>query len=93
MLRTVSPRWFTETTRAQRHVHDLATRIRVPLLVFYGDQDEVADHAVSQKWYERYSGADKTLRILASTRHEALHDVTAAQITQETTQWILQRSS
>lgn len=72
--RTVTPRWFEESRRAQREVLAGAGRIRLPILLQVATHDRVASPEVARGFFVLLGSRDRELRTYPA-RHEIFNEV------------------
>ena len=89
-LRKATPRWFFSSLRQQREVLQRAAEIMVPLMVFSGDDDRLADVEAMQEFYEKSGSTDKQYLISAGKRHELLRETDHEQVFEDVHSWIIQ---
>lgn len=68
-------RWAVETLAAQRRALEAAPRLRLPLLVMWGEADRIAAPGASRAFGERAGSADKTLLAYPGLYHEIFHEL------------------
>jgi alpha-beta hydrolase superfamily lysophospholipase len=71
-----------------RLVSARAQEIELPLLMILGGLDQVIDPEESRLVFERFSSADKTLRIFPEMLHEPLNDVGREQVFADIISWL-----
>lgn len=87
-IRTVTPRWFTESTKAQAQATALAPRLTQPLLHFCGAEDPVASVEASRAFFERVGASDKRFKTYPGMRHESLCERGRADVFRDISGWI-----
>ena len=87
-IRTVTPRWFVESTRAQAEAVALAPRLTQPLLHFCGADDGVASVEASRSFFERVGASDKRFKTYPGMRHESLCERGRAEVFRDISGWI-----
>jgi alpha-beta hydrolase superfamily lysophospholipase len=78
-----TPRWFTESSRAQEYVYEHANRIRVPTTWLVGGADPIADPARSKAVAASVPGAD--YHDLVGLKHEVFNETSRGQVFAEVT--------
>lgn len=73
--RTVTPRWFTESTKAQEEVLRRASELVLPALVLVPEEDTIAAPAAMGELYEKMTGVDRTIHRFAGGSHELCNEV------------------
>ncbi len=84
----VTPRWFTESNRAQLEAFELAPTIQVPSLVFWGSADGIAAPAAARRFCDALGAKDKTCREYPAMLHEPMNDVGREQVWSDISGWI-----
>ncbi len=90
--RATTPRWFTESTRAQREVMSRAGEFEAPLLVLAAGADRLADTAAARTFVEAAHSTDKRLHVYEGFRHEILNEKAREGPISEVVAWLSQRS-
>lgn len=85
---TVSARWFTEMTKAAEECLNRAMELRMPLLIFHGSDDKIADHGGSETLYNNASSVNKTLHIYDGFYHETMNDTDKKIVLPMVARWI-----
>jgi acylglycerol lipase len=86
--RVATARWFTETTTAQERCLKEAAAITLPVLVYAGDSDAIADPDATRAVYERIASKDKTLKMYAGGYHELMNDTGKADVLKALGEWL-----
>jgi len=81
-------RWAAEVVAAQGAALSAAGRIRLPLLLLYGDADVVADPAASRELFERVASEDKTEHGYAGFYHEIFNETGRATVFADLVAWV-----
>ncbi len=84
----VSARWYTEMMKTSEECLNRAMELRLPLLVFHGDEDRIVDYRGSEKLFNNASSMKKELHILKSFYHETMNDTDKKIILQTVVRWI-----
>ena len=91
-LRKATPRWFTESGRAQADLRrDMALFDR-PLLLLLGTGDRIADGAASTEFFAAAASRDKTLKEYVGFEHEIFNERERARPIGDAVAWISERS-
>ncbi len=91
-LRKTTPRWFTESARAQEAIRGEAARFDRPLLLLLGTGDRIADGIASREFFGAARSADKTLREYPGFQHEIFNERERARPIGDAVAWISERS-
>jgi lysophospholipase len=78
---TATPRWFTESTAAQRYVAEHASRIKVPTTWLVGGADPLTDPATSRLVANKVKGA--TYHDLVGMKHEVFNELDRGKVFDE----------
>jgi lysophospholipase len=87
-LDIATPRWFTESTRAQVQALGTGPSVKVPLLLVCGEKDGVASTVASRAFLESVASADKTYKEYPGMRHEPLTEVGRDEVFRDISGWI-----
>lgn len=85
---TASPRWFTESNRAQAEALAFGPKIRLPLFMLCGSDDPVASSTVSRKFFESVGSSDKRFKEYPGMRHEVLNEIGREEVYRDVAGWI-----
>ncbi|MBI5478474.1 MAG: lysophospholipase, partial [Deltaproteobacteria bacterium] len=72
--RVATARWFTEMSAAQQRCQEQARAITLPVLVYAGDADAIADPAATRAVFDGIASADKKLTMVPGGYHELMND-------------------
>ncbi len=89
--RKTTPRWFSESTRAQEEVRRRAAEFAHPLLVLLGEADPIADPAAGRAFHGAAASPDKRLQAYPGFRHEIFNEVGRDRPLADTAAWISAR--
>lgn len=89
----VTPRWFTESNRAQEAVNQIAPKVRVPSFVFCGEKDPVASTPTTRAFFEHLGAPDKRFKEYPGMLHECLNEIGKEEVFADISQWISERLS
>jgi alpha-beta hydrolase superfamily lysophospholipase len=93
-FKTVTARWFTETSAAQDATIAAAPRLRMPLYTVVGGADAVVSVARARAFFDAAGSADKTWDARDGLYHEVLNEPSAGrQIADRLSEWILARAA
>ena len=87
-IRTVTPRWFTESTKAQAEALGLAIRVTAPIFILCGSADGVAAPAAARSFFETVGSTDKKFKEYPGMRHEPLNELGRAEVFRDISGWI-----
>ena len=91
--RKTTPRWFTESGRAQDDLRRDMGRFDRPLLLLLGTGDRIADGAAGSEFFAAVSSKDKSLREYAGFEHEIFNERGRAAPIGDAVSWISERSA
>jgi alpha-beta hydrolase superfamily lysophospholipase len=92
LVHHVAPaRWAAATLAAQDAAMAGAERIRLPLYVLYGKDDQVVDVAFIEALFARAASEDKTIRSYEGLYHECFNEVGREQVYDDLAAWIAAR--
>ncbi|HTP52906.1 MAG TPA: lysophospholipase [Anaeromyxobacteraceae bacterium] len=74
-LRKTTPRWFTESGRAQEVLRGRMGDFAYPLLVMVGSADHIADPEAGKAFLAAARSTDKSLKVYEGFRHELFNEV------------------
>lgn len=89
---TATPRWFTETTRAQALALEKAPALTLPALVIHGALDPLADPEATHEVFAKLGSQDKTLKLWEGLRHEILNEPEKNDVLAMMVDWVEKRS-
>ena len=92
-FKTVTARWFTETSAAQDAAIAAAPKLRMPLYVVVGAADSVVSVPRARAFFDAAGSTDKTWDSRESLFHEVLNEPSAGRrIADRLAEWILAHS-
>ncbi|HET8734145.1 MAG TPA: alpha/beta hydrolase [Anaeromyxobacteraceae bacterium] len=91
-LRKTTPRWFTESGRAQEDLRRGMARFDRPLLLLLGTGDRIADGAAASEFFAAVSSKDKTLKEYVGFEHEIFNERGRDAPIADAVAWITARS-
>jgi len=91
-LRKTTPRWFSESSRAQEELGRHLAEFAYPVLVMVGDADRIADPEAGKAFAAAVSSKDKSLRVWKGFRHEIFNEVGRGGPIGEAVAWISARA-
>ncbi len=86
--RRTTARWAAEMLTAQPAVIDAASRLRLPLLLLYADDDPIADPRAAEVFFEQAASVDKAKRCYAGYYHEIFNEVGRAAVFADLAAWL-----
>ena len=84
-------RFLTEVTTAQARTLERAGEVRLPLLVMYAGDDQIADPECSRVFFERAASADKTLHGYDGYYHEIFNETNKEVVFKDLESWLAGR--
>jgi alpha-beta hydrolase superfamily lysophospholipase len=90
--KATTPRWFTESQRAQREFLLRASAFAHPLLVLVGGADPIADAEAGRAFYEAASSKDKAFELYEGMRHEIFNERGRGRPIADAVAWLTTRS-
>jgi len=84
-------RFLTEVTTAQARTLERAGEVRLPLLVMYAGDDQIADPECSRFFFERAASADKTLHGYDGYYHEIFNETNKEVVFKDWERWLAGR--
>jgi alpha-beta hydrolase superfamily lysophospholipase len=84
-------RWGTEIMAAQKQTLDRADELKIPVLVLYAGDDQIADPEGSALFFERARVTDKTRRCYVGYYHETFNEVNKEAVFQDIEAWLAER--
>ncbi|HVP69137.1 MAG TPA: lysophospholipase [Anaeromyxobacteraceae bacterium] len=91
-LRKTTPRWFSESGRAQAELRPRMEGFSYPLLVMVGSADRIADPEAGKAFAALAGSADKALRVYEGLRHEIFNEVGCSAPIGDAVTWISTRA-
>jgi alpha-beta hydrolase superfamily lysophospholipase len=85
--RDATPRWFTETLRAQEAAIASADRIQLPVLLQVAGDDRIADVAMTERFIERLTFPHAVQRY-GSLYHEIYNEIERETVFADLARWI-----
>jgi lysophospholipase len=93
LVKTTTPGWFGASSRAQLEVLAGASNFTLPLGMFVGGADPIADPVASKQFFDRAGSADKSYREYAGALHEVLNETNRSEVLGDITTWLDSRAS
>jgi alpha-beta hydrolase superfamily lysophospholipase len=87
-FKTVTPGWFGASSAAQLEVLAGAKGLTLPLGMFVGAADPVADPAAAREFFEAAGVADKSYKEYPRALHEILNETNRAEVMADIRGWV-----
>ncbi len=87
-IRTVTPRWFIESTQAQAEALEQAVRVTAPIFIFCGSNDGVANPAAAKSYFETVGSTDKKFKEYPGMLHEPMNEIGREEVFRDISNWI-----
>jgi alpha-beta hydrolase superfamily lysophospholipase len=91
--RKATPRWFTESGRAQADLRKVMAGFDRPLLLLLGTGDRIADGAAAAEFFAAVGSKDKTTKEYVGFEHEIFNERERAAPIADAVDWISGRSA
>ncbi len=91
-LRKTTPRWFSESSRAQEVLRRHMGEFAYPVQVMLGDADRIADPEAGREFLAAAASRDKSLREYQGLRHEIFNEVGRSGPIADAVSWISERA-
>ncbi len=88
--KVVTPRWFTETNKAQENLFTTIENINIPLLVLQGGEDKIASPKGTKLYFDKIKNENKKFIEYKNYYHEVLHEIDKFKVYEEILQWLNQ---
>jgi alpha-beta hydrolase superfamily lysophospholipase len=89
--RATTPRWFTESQRAQAEALRRAPTFAYPLLVLAAGADPIADPDAEKRFFDAAGSTDKKLELYQGFRHELFNEREAERPIGDAVAWMAAR--
>lgn len=86
--RVTTTRWAAETAAAMPAALAAAERLRLPLLLLYGDDDPIADPAACEELFARAGSGDKARHCYRGHYHETFNEVGREEVFADLAAWL-----
>jgi alpha-beta hydrolase superfamily lysophospholipase len=86
--RTVTPRWFSESTRAQAEALSLGPKLTLPVLVICGAEDPIASTATTRGFFATLAAREKNYQEYPGMLHETLNEIGKEEVWKQISRWI-----
>jgi alpha-beta hydrolase superfamily lysophospholipase len=90
--RRTTPRWYTESTKAQGEALRRAGEFDAPLLVLAAGADRIADVGATRRFFEAARSSDKRIVVYDGFRHEVFNEVERDRPIAEAVAWLVARA-
>jgi alpha-beta hydrolase superfamily lysophospholipase len=84
-------RFFTQVITAQARAVERAGEVKLPLLVMYAGDDQIADPERSRVFFERAASADKTIHGYDGYYHEIFNETNKEVVFKDWERWLAGR--
>lgn len=84
-------RWYTEILAAQERVMKTAAALTTPILVMHGADDAICDPAVSRRFVDSLTVADKTYTPYPGLYHEIFNETSRDAVLNDLVAWLSER--
>lgn len=91
VFNVTTPGWFVTTLAAQARLLAEAGRITLPVGIFAGGSDPIADIKVAQLFFDRVGSKDKTFKSYEGALHEVLNETNRSEVFGDIAAWIEKR--
>jgi alpha-beta hydrolase superfamily lysophospholipase len=88
VLKNVSSRWFTETTRAQQDLLERADGLDQAFLFLVAGQDEIVDATSTEEVFHRMGSGDREMELFPKLYHEILNEEPWEGIVRRAVRWM-----
>jgi alpha-beta hydrolase superfamily lysophospholipase len=82
-----STRWYTEMIDAMAAAHRQAPDLRIPVLVFHGESDQLTGIEGSRRFYSKLTTDERLLKTWPGLYHEILNEPEGPQVLNEIIDW------
>ncbi len=90
--RKTTPRWYTESNKAQEEALRRAPEFEAPLLVLAAGADRIADVAATRRFFDAARSSDKRLVVYDGFRHELFNEIERDRPIAEAVAWLVARA-
>ena len=87
-----TPRWFTESSKAQETVLRRATEFVTPLLLLCGGADSIADPKAAREFFDHATSKDKQFKQYDGLLHEIFHEPERDVVFRDLIGWLDERA-
>lgn len=91
VFNVTTPGWFVTAMAAQARLLAEAGRITLPLGVFAGGNDPIADVKMAQAFHDRAGSRDKSFKVYEGALHEVLNETNRDEVFRDIAGWIEKR--
>lgn len=88
VLHDLNGHWLLELISVVKKIHLAAPYIKVPCLVFHGEQDAIADYTATQKFFTNISSQQKDFYLVRGAYHEVFNEKGRAQLIFKFLEWM-----
>ncbi len=90
-LRTISPSLYLSMKDQTKLLHERASELSVPLLLFYTAKDQVVSSAAIARFFDHVGSEDKTSVVFAEAMHELFQEVEQEMVLEKLHVWMTER--
>jgi lysophospholipase len=87
-IRTVTPRWFIQSTLAQAEALSRAVQVTAPIFILCGSSDGVAAPAGAKAFFDTVGSPDKKFKEYPGMLHEPLNELGREEVFRDISGWI-----
>ncbi|MBI4432133.1 MAG: lysophospholipase [Candidatus Omnitrophica bacterium] len=88
----ISPRLYTEMRSLMSRRRQIASALKLPVLLAQAGEDAVVDRKKAELFFQEIDSTDKTLEIYEGFYHEILNETGRDQVMSRIGNWVLERS-
>jgi len=89
VFNVTTPGWFAAALAAQAKLLAEAAQVTLPLAVFVGGNDPIADAKLAKLFYERAGSADKSFKLYEGALHEVMNETNRAEVLADIEAWLV----
>lgn len=84
----VTPRFFTESNKAQVEALTLGPTLDLPVFMFVGEKDGIASPTATRAFFETVASSDKRFKEYPGMKHEVLCEIGKEEVWKDVSGWI-----
>lgn len=81
-------RWFTEITKAQKDIEEVAQKIEIPVAILSAGDDKLVSLEAEKRFFENLKSKDKYQKIFEGFYHEIFNEVKKEEAISELINWL-----